>query len=130
MNKIMGSPIKGHPTKITMMQASSLKSPTKILPAPVSGVSQLKAVSSAMVTGGTTVHTAVRTQQGQQKVIIRQGPLKSGSILSPGVSGQVIRIPSSHNILGAGGNVAQIQMPGSRQVQYVRLVCTVEFGLM
>ncbi|XP_021922327.1 protein lin-54 homolog isoform X3 [Zootermopsis nevadensis] len=126
VNKLMSSPVKS-PAKITMMPASAVvKSPTKILPAPVSGVTQLKsAVSIASAVGGIggTVSTTVKPLLSPQKVIIRQGALKSGTVLtSSSGTGQVIRIPATQNVVGTSGSIAQLQMPGGRQLQYVRLV--------
>ncbi|KAJ9581773.1 hypothetical protein L9F63_003842, partial [Diploptera punctata] len=118
----VSSPVKS-PAKITMMPASTVvKSPTKILPAPVSGVTQLKTASSiASATG--TVNTTVKPLLSPQKVIIRQGSLKPGTVLASSTgTGQVIRIPATQNVVGASGNIAQLQMPGGRQLQYVRLV--------
>lgn len=71
MNKLMSSPVKS-PAKIIMPASSVVKSPTKILPAPVSGVAQLKSgVSLASAIGG-TITTTVKPVLSPQKVIIRQ----------------------------------------------------------
>jgi hypothetical protein len=58
-----------------MPASAVVKSPTKILPAPVCGVTQLKsAVSIASAVGGMggTVSTTVKPLLSPQKVIIRQ----------------------------------------------------------
>ncbi|XP_008547227.1 protein lin-54 homolog [Microplitis demolitor] len=97
------------PPKLTLIPTSSIKTPAKILPAPVT--SQVKSpFVNSMSKGG---------PQNSQKVIIRQSALKPGTVVG---SGQIIRIPANQNIVGSN-QVHQIQMPG-RQVQYVRLVST------
>ncbi|XP_067003366.1 protein lin-54 homolog isoform X2 [Anabrus simplex] len=125
VNKLVSSP-----SKITMMPASTMvKSPTKILPAPVSGITQLKpatvsvATVSGVTTAVTTVNTNVKPLASPQKVIIRQGPLKPGTVLTSSAgSGQLIRIPATQNVMATSGNLTQLQIPGGRQLQYVRLV--------
>ncbi|XP_076297256.1 protein lin-54 homolog isoform X2 [Lasioglossum baleicum] len=111
------------PSKMTIVPSSTIKSPTKILPAPTLG-SQLKA--SAISSQQSTFPSANKpsVQQSPQKVIIRQSSLKPGTVLG---SGQVIRIPANQNIVTGSNQVHQIQMPG-RQVQYVRLVSTPSSG--
>ncbi|XP_069699599.1 protein lin-54 homolog [Periplaneta americana] len=126
VNKLVSSPVKS-PAKITMMPASTVvKSPTKILPAPVSGVTPLKTtVSVASAVGGISgaINTTVKPLLSPQKVIIRQGSLKPGTMLTSSTgTGQVIRIPATQNVVGTSGNIAQLQVPGARQLQYVRLV--------
>ncbi|GLG98115.1 Protein lin-54 homolog [Gryllus bimaculatus] len=133
VNKLVTSPVKA-PAKIAAIVPSSgagptiVKSPTKILPAPVSGITQLKAVGAPPSTTtsvsqvvstsiGTTPATVTASKQmiGPQKVIIRQanlgGSLKPGTVLGQAGSGQVIRIPATQNVMTAG-NIAQIQLPG------------------
>ncbi|XP_076297254.1 protein lin-54 homolog isoform X1 [Lasioglossum baleicum] len=122
VNKLMQSS-SAQPSKMTIVPSSTIKSPTKILPAPTLG-SQLKA--SAISSQQSTFPSANKpsVQQSPQKVIIRQSSLKPGTVLG---SGQVIRIPANQNIVTGSNQVHQIQMPG-RQVQYVRLVSTPSSG--
>ncbi|PSN52120.1 hypothetical protein C0J52_04310, partial [Blattella germanica] len=128
VNKLVSSPVKS-PAKITMMPASTVvKSPTKILPAPVSGITQLKSTSSIASAAGAiggTVNT-VKPLMSPQKVIIRQSSLKPGTVLtSSSGTGQVIRIPATQNVpVVSASGLSQIQVPGGRQLQYVRLVST------
>ncbi|XP_075235192.1 myb-interacting protein 120 isoform X2 [Lycorma delicatula] len=88
-----------------------VKQPTRILPAP--SPAQLQSIAPS---------TAVSSNS--QKVLIRQGgTLKPGTLVTTNTSGQVIRIPASQSL--TAGNIHQIQLPpGSKQVQYVRLVST------
>ncbi|XP_058795737.1 protein lin-54 homolog isoform X2 [Phymastichus coffea] len=105
VNKLVQS-TSAQPAKLTIVPSSSVKSPTKILPAP-STSAQSKVVN---------VQTATVNKSGQsstQKVIIRQSAMKAGANSNP-----IIRIPANQ-----AGQVHQIQVPG-RQVQYVRLVST------
>lgn len=49
-----------------------------------------------------------------------QGSLKPGTILTSSAgTGQVIRIPATQNVVGTAGNIAQLQMPGGRQVSFL-----------
>ncbi|XP_076654954.1 protein lin-54 homolog isoform X1 [Halictus rubicundus] len=122
VNKLMQSS-SAQPSKVAIVPSSTIKSPTKILPAPTLG-SQVKTstISSQQSTFSSTNKSSV--QQSPQKVIIRQSSLKPGTVLG---SGQVIRIPANQNIVTGSNQVHQIQMPG-RQVQYVRLVSTPSSG--
>lgn len=57
--------------------------------------------------------------------LVLQGSLKPGTILtSSAATGQVIRIPATQNAVGTSGSIAQLQMPGGRQVQFYYLVVT------
>ncbi|XP_031841530.1 protein lin-54 homolog isoform X2 [Nomia melanderi] len=122
VNKLVQSS-STQPSKVTIVPSSTIKSPTKILPAPTLG-SQIKtsAISNQQSTFSSNNKPSV--QQSPQKVIIRQSSLKPGTVLG---SGQVIRIPANQNIVTGSNQVHQIQMPG-RQVQYVRLVSTPSSG--
>jgi len=49
-----------------------------------------------------------------------QGSLKPGTILTSSAgTGQVIRIPATQNVVGTSGNIAQLQIPGGRQVSFL-----------
>ncbi|XP_049852085.1 protein lin-54 homolog isoform X1 [Schistocerca gregaria] len=125
VNKFVTSPVK-MPAKLVMPASTVVKIPTKILPAPTSMQQSLGGV--ATVSGATsavsTVNTSVKPLS-PQKVIIRQGSLKPGTVLTSTTgSGQVISIPATQNVMGPAVSIAQVQMPGSRQLQYVRLVST------
>jgi hypothetical protein len=46
--------------------------------------------------------------------------LKPGTILTSSAgTGQVIRIPATQNVVGTAGNIAQLQVPGGRQVNFL-----------
>ncbi|XP_034190866.1 protein lin-54 homolog isoform X2 [Osmia lignaria lignaria] len=121
VNKLVQSS-SSQPSKMTIVSSNTIKSPTKILPAPVINT-QVK-TSSLSNQQSTFSCNKSSVQQSPQKVIIRQSSLKPGTVLG---SGQVIRIPASQNIVTGSNQVHQIQMPG-RQVQYVRLVSTPSSG--
>jgi len=54
-----------------------------------------------------------------RSVVMWQGSLKPGTVLASSTgTGQVIRIPATQNVVGTSGNIAQLQMPGGRQVLY------------
>ncbi|XP_076162664.1 protein lin-54 homolog [Ptiloglossa arizonensis] len=110
-------------SKMTIVPSSTIKSPTKILPAP-SLSSQVKTSTISNQQSAFSSSNKSSFQQSPQKVIIRQSSLKPGTVLG---SGQVIRIPANQNIVTGSNQVHQIQMPG-RQVQYVRLVSTPSSG--
>lgn len=76
-----------------------MKSPTKILPAPVQG-------------------QKIQVPKAPQRVIIRQGQGKGGTLVSGGVN-QFIRIPTSQAL--ASGQIHQINVPG-KGVQYIRFM--------
>nr|CAD7260187.1 unnamed protein product [Timema shepardi] len=122
LNKLVTSPGKSNATKITMVPSSTVvKSPTKILPAPVGSITQLKPTSTlasgpTLSVAATSASTTFRPLNSPQKVIIRQSALKSGTVLTSSGTGQMIRIPATQNIIGT--------LPGGKQVQYVRLVST------
>nr|CAD7199631.1 unnamed protein product [Timema douglasi] len=122
LNKLVTSPGKSNATKITMVPSSTvMKSPTKILPAPVGSITQLKPTSTlasgpTLSVAATSASTTFRPLNSPQKVIIRQSALKSGTVLTSSGTGQMIRIPATQNIIGT--------LPGGKQVQYVRLVST------
>ncbi|XP_076302674.1 protein lin-54 homolog [Lasioglossum baleicum] len=122
VNKFMQSS-SAQPSKVTIVPSSTIKSPTKILPAPMLG-SQMKASAISNQQSAFPSANKPSVQQSPQKVIIRQSSLKPGTVLG---SGQVIRIPANQNIVTGSNQVHQIQMPG-RQVQYVRLVSTPSSG--
>ncbi|XP_043666806.1 protein lin-54 homolog isoform X3 [Vespula pensylvanica] len=102
---------------MTIVSSSAVKSPTKILPAPIIN-SQVKPSTIPNQQSVFSSSSKTNVQPSPQKVIIRQSSLKPGTVLG---SGQVIRIPATQNIVTGSSQVHQIQMPG-RQVQYVRLV--------
>ncbi|XP_076640391.1 protein lin-54 homolog [Colletes latitarsis] len=110
-------------SKMTIVPSSTIKSPTKILPAPTLST-QVKSSSISNQQSTFSSSNKSTVQQSPQKVIIRQSSLKPGTVLG---SGQVIRIPANQNIVTGSNQVHQIQMPG-RQVQYVRLVSTPSSG--
>lgn len=84
----------------TIKVVPNVKSPTKILPAPVQG-------------------QKVQTTKGAQRVIIRQGTqIKGGTIVGSGMN-QVIRIPASQTI--NPGQIHQVNIPG-KGVQYIRFM--------
>nr|CAD7593830.1 unnamed protein product [Timema genevievae] len=122
LNKLVASPGKSNATKITMVPSSTvMKSPAKILPAPVGSITQLKPTSTlasgpTLSVAATSASTTFRPLNSPQKVIIRQSALKSGTVLTSSGTGQMIRIPATQNIIGT--------LPGGKQVQYVRLVST------
>ncbi|XP_012524275.1 protein lin-54 homolog isoform X2 [Monomorium pharaonis] len=120
LNKLLQSSTS-QPSKVTIVSTNTIKSPTKILPAPTIS---LQAKSSTTNQQPTFVTSKSSTQQNPQKVIIRQSSLKPGNVLG---SGQVIRIPANQNIVTGSNQVHQIQMSG-KQVQYVRLVSTSSTG--
>ncbi|XP_076298936.1 protein lin-54 homolog isoform X2 [Lasioglossum baleicum] len=122
VNKLMQSS-SAQPSKVTIVPRSTIKYPTKILPAPTLG-SQVKASAISSQQSAFPSANKSSVQQSPQKVIIRQSSLKPGTVLG---SGQVIRIPANQNIMTGSNQVHQIQMPG-RQVQYVRLVSTPSSG--
>ncbi|XP_012268042.2 protein lin-54 homolog [Athalia rosae] len=123
VNKLITS-TSAQPSKMAILPGTTVKSPTKILPAPTSMTSQAK--SSVMSNSQTATFTSAgkTMQQSPQKVIIRQSSLKPGTVLG---GSQVIRIPANQNLVSSSNQVHQIQMPG-RQVQYVRLVSTPSSG--
>ncbi|XP_046734294.1 protein lin-54 homolog [Diprion similis] len=123
VNKLVTS-TSAQPSKMTILPATTVKPPAKILPAPTSMTSHAKSsiVSNPQTT--TFSSTGKNMQQNSQKVIIRQSSLKPGTLLG---NSQVIRIPANQNIVSGPNQVHQIQMPG-RQVQYVRLVSTPSSG--
>ncbi|XP_012144399.1 protein lin-54 homolog isoform X1 [Megachile rotundata] len=121
VNKLVQSS-SSQPSKMTIVSSNTIKSPTKILPAPTMNT-QVK-TSTISNQQSTFPSNKTSVQQSPQKVIIRQSSLKPGTVLG---SGQVIRIPASQNIVTGSNQVHQIQMPG-RQVQYVRLVSTPSSG--
>ncbi|KZC05293.1 PREDICTED: protein lin-54 homolog [Dufourea novaeangliae] len=122
VNKLVQSS-STQPSKMTIVPSSTIKSPTKILPAPtLSSQVKTSTISNQQSSFSSTNKSSV--QQSPQKVIIRQSSLKPGTVLG---SGQVIRIPANQNIVTGSNQVHQIQMPG-RQVQYVRLVSTPSSG--
>ncbi|XP_046820019.1 protein lin-54 homolog isoform X3 [Vespa crabro] len=116
VNKVVQSS-SSQSSKMTIVPSSAVKSPTKILPAPIIN-SQVKASTISNQQSVFSSSTKTNVQPSPQKVIIRQSSLKPGTVLG---SGQVIRIPANQNIVTGSSQVHQIQMPG-RQVQYVRLV--------
>ncbi|XP_053970403.1 protein lin-54 homolog [Hylaeus volcanicus] len=120
VNKLVQSS-NTQPTKMTIVPSSTIKSPTKILPAPTLSTQVKSSLSNQQSTFSSSNKSI---QQNPQKVIIRQSSLKPGTVLG---SGQVIRIPANQNIVTGSNQVHQIQMPG-RQVQYVRLVSTPSSG--
>ena len=121
VNKLVQSS-SAQSSKMTIVPSSSIKSPTKILPAPALNTQ----VKSSSISNQQSTFSSNKSsiQQSPQKVIIRQSSLKPGTVLG---SGQVIRIPANQNIVTGSNQVHQIQMPG-RQVQYVRLVSTPSSG--
>ncbi|OAD54388.1 Protein lin-54 like protein [Eufriesea mexicana] len=122
VNKLMQSS-SSQSSKMTIVPTNTIKSPTKILPAPtVNTQVKTSTISNQQSTFSSSNKSSV--QQSPQKVIIRQSSLKPGTVLG---SGQVIRIPANQNIVTGSNQVHQIQMPG-RQVQYVRLVSTPSSG--
>ncbi|XP_035731555.1 protein lin-54 homolog isoform X3 [Vespa mandarinia] len=116
VNKVVQSS-SSQSSKMTIVPSNAVKSPTKILPAPIIN-SQVKASTISNQQSVFSSSTKTNVQPSPQKVIIRQSSLKPGTVLG---SGQVIRIPANQNIVTGSSQVHQIQMPG-RQVQYVRLV--------
>ncbi|XP_015180581.1 PREDICTED: protein lin-54 homolog isoform X5 [Polistes dominula] len=122
VNKLLQSSTT-QPSKMTIVPSSAVKSPTKILPAPIIN-SQVKASTIPNQQSVFSSSSKTNMQTSPQKVIIRQSSLKPGTVLG---SGQVIRIPANQNIVSGSNQVHQIQMPG-RQVQYVRLVSTPSSG--
>ncbi|XP_003424108.1 protein lin-54 homolog isoform X1 [Nasonia vitripennis] len=112
VNKLVQS-TSAQPAKLTIVPNTAVKSPAKILPAPVSGQSKS---NSQVGSSSKVVH------QNSQKVIIRQGSLKQGTVHN---SNPIIRIPANQTI--SPNQVHQLQVPG-RQVQYVRLVSTPSSG--
>ncbi|XP_046820013.1 protein lin-54 homolog isoform X2 [Vespa velutina] len=122
VNKVVQSS-SSQSSKMTIVPSSAVKSPTKILPAPIIN-SQVKASTISNQQSVFSSSTKTNVQPSPQKVIIRQSSLKPGTVLG---SGQVIRIPANQNIVTGSSQVHQIQMPG-RQVQYVRLVSTPSSG--
>ncbi|KAK6627822.1 hypothetical protein RUM44_010301 [Polyplax serrata] len=84
-------------------------------PIPVAAITALRqsGISNVIKPVGT-----IKNLPGPQKVIIRQGqiPLKSGTIINPSSTGQVIRIPTNTNTL------QPVQIGGGKQVQYFRFV--------
>lgn len=84
-------------------------------PIPVTAITALRqsGISNVIKPVGT-----IKNFPGPQKVIIRQGqiPLKSGTIINPNNTGQVIRIPTNTNTL------QPLQIGGGKQVQYFRFV--------
>ncbi|XP_076754730.1 uncharacterized protein LOC143425648 isoform X2 [Xylocopa sonorina] len=121
VNKLMQSSSSQTP-KMTIVPSNTIKSPTKILPAPMNTQVKTTTISNQQSTFTSSNKSSI--QQSPQKVIIRQSSLKPGTVLG---SGQVIRIPANQNIVTGSNQVHQIQMPG-RQVQYVRLVSTPSSG--
>ncbi|CAL7951708.1 unnamed protein product [Xylocopa violacea] len=121
VNKLMQSS-SAQPSKMTIVPSNTIKSPTKILPAPMNTQVKPSTISNQQSTFTSSNKSSI--QQSPQKVIIRQSSLKPGTVLG---SGQVIRIPANQNIVTGSNQVHQIQMPG-RQVQYVRLVSTPSSG--
>ncbi|KYN45000.1 Protein lin-54 like protein [Trachymyrmex septentrionalis] len=122
LNKLLQSSTSQQ-SKVTIIPTNTVKSPTKILPAPTLNI---QAKSSTTTNQQPTFITSKSsTQQNPQKVIIRQGSLKPSNVLGSGQ--QVIRIPANQNIVTGSNQVHQIQMSG-RQVQYVRLVSTPSTG--
>ncbi|KYM75671.1 Protein lin-54 like protein [Atta colombica] len=122
LNKLLQSSTSQQ-SKVTIIPTNTVKSPTKILPAPTLSI---QAKSSTTTNQQPTFITSKSTtQQNPQKVIIRQGSLKPSNVLGSGQ--QVIRIPANQNIVTGSNQVHQIQMSG-RQVQYVRLVSTPSTG--
>ncbi|KAL6263515.1 hypothetical protein P5V15_006305 [Pogonomyrmex californicus] len=119
LNKLLQSSTS-QPSKVTIVPTNTVKSPTKILPAPMT----IQAKSSTTTNQQPTFVSTKSTVQQNPKVIIRQSSLKPGNVLG---SGQVIRIPANQNIVTGSNQVHQIQMSG-RQVQYVRLVSTPSTG--
>ncbi|XP_035731554.1 protein lin-54 homolog isoform X2 [Vespa mandarinia] len=122
VNKVVQSS-SSQSSKMTIVPSNAVKSPTKILPAPIIN-SQVKASTISNQQSVFSSSTKTNVQPSPQKVIIRQSSLKPGTVLG---SGQVIRIPANQNIVTGSSQVHQIQMPG-RQVQYVRLVSTPSSG--
>ncbi|XP_012236980.1 protein lin-54 homolog isoform X1 [Bombus impatiens] len=122
VNKLVQSS-SSQPSKMTIVPSNTIKSPTKILPAPTVNT-QVKASTISNQQSSFSSSNKSSVQQSPQKVIIRQSSLKPGTVLG---SGQVIRIPANQNIVTGSNQVHQIQMPG-RQVQYVRLVSTPSSG--
>ncbi|XP_063243364.1 protein lin-54 homolog isoform X2 [Bacillus rossius redtenbacheri] len=123
VNKMAQSPAKPS-AKITLVAAggAGAKPPAKILPAPASGVAQLRpgtVASLSVATATTPTPTTVRPLMSPQKVIIRQGALKPGTVLTT-TSGQMIRIPATQNAVGSAGTLAQFS--GGKQLQFVRMV--------
>lgn len=121
VNKLVQSS-SSQPSKMTIVPSNTIKSPTKILPAPTVNTQIKSSTISNQQSFSSSNKSSV--QQSPQKVIIRQSSLKPGTVLG---SGQVIRIPANQNIVTGSNQVHQIQMPG-RQVQYVRLVSTPSSG--
>ncbi|XP_076249052.1 protein lin-54 homolog isoform X2 [Calliopsis andreniformis] len=121
VNKLVQSS-SAQSSKMTLVPSSAMKSPTKILPAPLNTQVKTSTLSNQQSTFSSSNKSSI--QQSPQKVIIRQSSLKPGTVLG---SGQVIRIPANQNIVTGSNQVHQIQMPG-RQVQYVRLVSTPSSG--
>uniref|UniRef100_T1I6V9 CRC domain-containing protein n=1 Tax=Rhodnius prolixus TaxID=13249 RepID=T1I6V9_RHOPR len=116
INQILPATAKGGklvvPSKKTV---TVVKSPTKILPAPL-------VTTTVVPTPSATV--AATGQHKTQKVLIRSNSLKPGAIITtaaPGSNtpsaGQVIRIPTSQALAAT-----TLQIPNAKSVQYVKLV--------
>ncbi|XP_071453425.1 protein lin-54 homolog [Hetaerina americana] len=122
MNSTQAKP----PTKIAVVPATVVKSPTKILPAP-SGSSSGGATAAATATAPTP-RLPHPSSPGPHRLVIRQaapsiqGHESSTVLTTSSPTGQMIRIPATQNVVTTtSSNVHQIQVPG-RQLQYVRLV--------